>query len=155
VLYVEQLIAPDVINTMPEATLRAFADHGRIARTLDADPDEAQTTLDAARPAGVDLDRITAELTDEGVQAFCASYRQLLDRNQPKLPSLGRGTLAIRAPQALTAAPSSVGPRDGRMVVPWASRPDRTRLVWTDSTTARAWARCFAAPGAARSARWP
>ena len=57
-----------------------------------------------ARAAGVDLDRISADLTDEDVQAFCASYRQLLDRIQSKLPSLGRDTLAIEAPQALTAA---------------------------------------------------
>jgi transaldolase len=104
VLYVEQLIGPDVVNTMPEATLRAFADHGRVARTLDADPGEAERTLDAARSAGVDLERITAELTREGVQAFCASYRQLLDRIQSKLPRLGHETLTIKTPRPLTAA---------------------------------------------------
>jgi transaldolase len=104
VLYVEQLIGPDVVNTMPEATLRAFADHGRVARTLDADPGEAQRTLDAARAEGVDLERVTAELTREGVQAFCASYRQLLDRIQSKLPRLGHETLTIKAPRPLTAA---------------------------------------------------
>ena len=104
VLYVEQLIGPDVVNTMPEATLRAFADHGRVARTLDADPGEAERTLDAARAAGVDLERVTAELTREGVQAFCASYRQLLDRIQSKLPRLGHETLTIETPRPLTAA---------------------------------------------------
>jgi transaldolase len=104
VLYVEQLVGPDVVNTMPEATLRAFADHGRVARTLDADPGEARRTLDGARAAGVDLERITSELTREGVQAFCASYRQLLDRIQSKLPRLGREALTIKAPEALTSA---------------------------------------------------
>ena len=103
-LYVEQLIGPDVVNTMPEPTLRAFAHHGRVARTLDAGPGEAQRTLDAARAAGVDLERITAELTREGVQAFCTSYRQLLDRIQSKLPRLGHETLSIEAPRSLTAA---------------------------------------------------
>jgi transaldolase len=102
--YVEQLIGPDVVNTMPEATLRAFADYGRVARTLDADPGEAERTLDAARAADVDLERITAELTREGVQAFCASYRQLLDRIQSKLPRLGHETLTIETPRPLTAA---------------------------------------------------
>jgi transaldolase len=86
VLYVEGLIGPDVVNTMPEATLRAFADHGRAARTVDAEPREAERTLAAARVAGVDLERVTSELEREGVQAFCASYRQLLDRIQTKLP---------------------------------------------------------------------
>ena len=55
VLYVEKLIAPGVINTMPEQTLRAFADHGNVEHALDADPDAAQATLSAAAEEGVDL----------------------------------------------------------------------------------------------------
>jgi transaldolase len=107
VLYVEELIGPDVVNTMPEATLRAFADHGRAARTVDGDPSEAERTLTQAAAAGVDLARITAELEDEGVQAFCASYRQLLDCIQSKLPRIGREPVAIETPAALTSAPAS------------------------------------------------
>lgn len=75
VLYVEQLIAPDVINTMPEATLRAFADHGDASRTMD----DGAEVLDRARDAGLDLDAITTELEREGVQSFCASYHELLE----------------------------------------------------------------------------
>lgn len=104
VVYVEELIGPDVVNTMPEATLRAFADHGRVARTVDADPAEAERTLAQAAAAGVDLARITAELEGEGVQAFCASYRQLLDCIQSKLPRIGRERVAIETPAALTSA---------------------------------------------------
>ena len=104
VVYVEELTGPDVVNTMPEATLRAFADHGRVARTTDADPAEAERTLTQAGAAGVDLARITAELEDEGVQAFCASYRKLLDCIQSKLPRIGRDPVAIEAPAALTSA---------------------------------------------------
>lgn len=78
VLYVERLIAPGVINTMPEATLHAFAEHGNVARSLDTDPRDADRTLAAAAEAGIDLDRITAELEREGVESFCASYRELL-----------------------------------------------------------------------------
>lgn len=104
VVYVEELIGPDVVNTMPEATLHAFADHGRVARTVDADPAEAQRTLAQAAAAGVDLARVTAELEGEGVQAFCSSYRKLLDCIQSKLPRIGREPVAIETPTGLTSA---------------------------------------------------
>jgi len=85
VVYVQELIGPDVINTMPEQTLRAFADHGAITRTLDRDPGGAERVLDQAREAGVDLQAVTEELEREGVQSFCDSYHQLLDCIQTKL----------------------------------------------------------------------
>ena len=78
VLYVERLVAPDVINTMPLATLRAFADHGNAEPTLSPDPSEALGVLTAAAAEGVDLDAITTELERDGVQAFCDSYAELL-----------------------------------------------------------------------------
>jgi len=71
-------VGPDVINTMPEHTLRAFADHGVIARTLDADPQAAERKLAAAAGAGLDLAAITSQLEREGVRSFCDSYHQLL-----------------------------------------------------------------------------
>jgi transaldolase len=79
VLYVSELIGPEVVNTMPEQTLRAFADHGQVARTVDANPDAARRTLAGARAAGIDLAEVTAELEREGVRSFCESYRQLLE----------------------------------------------------------------------------
>jgi transaldolase len=79
VLYVEALIGPDLINTMPLKTLRAFADHGEVARTVDADPTEDQRVLAEAEQAGLDLARVTAELESEGVQSFCDAYQNLLD----------------------------------------------------------------------------
>jgi transaldolase len=88
VLYVEQLVAPGVINTMPEQTLRAFADHGEVAVTLGADLDAPEAVLRAAAAGGVDLHAITAELEHEGVAAFCDSYRQLLSCIESKLGSL-------------------------------------------------------------------
>ena len=78
VLYVAQLIGPDVVSTMPEQTLRAFADHGEVARTVDADAREAEKTLAKAADAGIDLAAVTAELEREGVESFCDSYHQLL-----------------------------------------------------------------------------
>jgi transaldolase len=80
VLYVEELIAPDVVNTMPEATLRAFADHGQATHALDQSTAAAEGTLRQAQHAGIDLAAITAQLEREGVQSFCASYHELLDR---------------------------------------------------------------------------
>ena len=85
VLYVAELIGPDVINTMPEHTLRAFADHGEVKPTLEADPAGAQRTLAEAAAAGIDLGSVTAELEREGVKSFCDSYDELLDCLESKL----------------------------------------------------------------------
>jgi transaldolase len=83
VLYVENLIAPDVINTMPEATLHAFAEHGDATRAFD--PTAAEAILLEAVEAGLDLDAVTAELEQEGVRSFCDSYHDLLDCIETKL----------------------------------------------------------------------
>jgi transaldolase len=80
VLYVEELIAADVVNTMPEATLRAFADHGQASHTLDESTAAAEDILRNAQAAGIDLAAITAQLERDGVQSFCASYEELIDR---------------------------------------------------------------------------
>jgi transaldolase len=85
VRYVEQLIGPDVINTMPQQTLEAFADHGEVTRTLDAAPADAERALADLATAGVDLAAITDELEREGVASFCASYRELLECIERKL----------------------------------------------------------------------
>jgi transaldolase len=87
-LYVSELIGPDVINTMPEKTLRAFADHGQVSRTLDADPDAAERVLGEARAAGIDLEAITGELEREGVRSFYESYRELLGCIESKLSAV-------------------------------------------------------------------
>jgi transaldolase len=85
VLYVEDLIAPDVVNTMPEATLRAFADHGHVGRALSVDVDASEETLRRAAEAGIDLAAITGQLEREGVRSFCDSYRELLHCIETKL----------------------------------------------------------------------
>jgi transaldolase len=85
VMYVSELIGPDVVSTMPEQTLRAFADHGEVRRTVDADGAGARQILSEAAAAGVDLPAITHALEREGVQAFCATYRELLDCVDSKL----------------------------------------------------------------------
>lgn len=87
-LYVQELIGPDVVNTMPEPTLQAFADHGRVERTLDSEPAAAQQILVDAAAAGIDLSAVSAELEREGVRSFCDSFRQLLDCIDRKIGAL-------------------------------------------------------------------
>lgn len=88
-LYIDGLIAPDTVSTMPEATLDAFDDEGTVARTADADPDEARRTFDRLAAVGVDMDAVTAQLEDEGVAAFEKSYDELLASLQAKAAELG------------------------------------------------------------------
>jgi transaldolase len=89
VLYVAELIGRDVINTMPQQTLQAFADHGTVARTLDADPAHAAQVLADTAAAGIDLSAITAALERDGVASFCDSYRELLACIERKLERVG------------------------------------------------------------------
>jgi transaldolase len=78
VLYVESLVAPGVVNTMPQATLDAFADHGTVSGTLTETDDTAVRVLDQLRDAGIDLAQITENLEREGINSFCDSYARLL-----------------------------------------------------------------------------
>jgi transaldolase len=96
VLYVEQLIRTDVVNTMPEATLRAFADHGRADHVLPV-AGLANAILRRAREAGIDLDAATAQLECEGVRSFCDSYHELLGCIEAKLQRMAGVTSALRS----------------------------------------------------------
>ena len=78
VVYVEQLIAPDVINTMPERTLRAFADHGAVLDSFVPAIDAAIDTLRRAEAVDLKLESIAAKLIKDGVRSFCASYAHVL-----------------------------------------------------------------------------
>ncbi len=79
VLYVEGLIGAETVNTMPEETIRAFQDHGRVELTLERDVEQARELLDQLAAAGIDYDDVTATLEEEGVQKFADSFRELLD----------------------------------------------------------------------------
>ena len=83
-LYVDTLIGPDTVNTMPEATLEGFEDHGTLARTVDADPAGAQATLDAISEVGVDLDDVSRVLEDQGVSTFAKSFDELITSLEAK-----------------------------------------------------------------------
>ncbi len=79
VLYVEELIGPETVNTMPLDTIQAFQDHGRLERTLDADPETARETLRRIGAQGISMQRVTDELIEEGVAAFAKSFDELIE----------------------------------------------------------------------------
>ena len=78
-MYVEELIGPATVNTMPRATFEAFRDHGRVALTLQQDVDGARRVLDRLAMTGIDLAAITQELEDEGVAGFAKSFRESIE----------------------------------------------------------------------------
>jgi transaldolase len=77
-LYVDDLIGSDTVNTMPDATVAAFLDHGIIARTVDADYQGAEAHLARLKDAGIDMDDVAQVLEEEGVASFTKSYEELL-----------------------------------------------------------------------------
>jgi transaldolase len=79
VLYVDELIGPETVNTMPEETIDAFEDHGVVELTLERDLDEARRVFERVAEAGVDYDDVVDTLEREGVQKFSDSFAELLD----------------------------------------------------------------------------
>ena len=77
-LYVDELIGPDTVNTMPRPTIVAFLDHGTVARTIDTGVAEAAATMAALAAAGIDFQAVTDQLEDEGIAAFVKSFDSLL-----------------------------------------------------------------------------
>ena len=77
-LYVEPLIGPDTVNTMPPTTITAFQEHGRVRATLEQDTAEAEQTLAALAAAGISVQQVTARLLSDGVKLFADSFEKLL-----------------------------------------------------------------------------
>jgi transaldolase len=78
VMYVEELIGPDTVNTMPPATIDAFRDHGRLRNSLAEDVAGAQNVMDNLARAGVSINEVTTKLTDDGVKLFADAFLKLL-----------------------------------------------------------------------------
>ena len=93
-LYVEQLIGPDTVNTMPPATLEAFRDHGVTARTVDADIDGAERVISDLAAAGVPLASVTDQLLTDGLASFQKSFDTLIAGLEAKAKLLGRSLAA-------------------------------------------------------------
>ena len=77
-LYVESLIGPDTVNTLPPATFTAFRDHGKVRLTIEENLDEAKKTLEKLAEVGVDLKQVCQKLQDDGVKAFADSFESLM-----------------------------------------------------------------------------
>jgi transaldolase len=88
-LYVDELIGPDTVNTMPDATIEAARDHATPARTVDKDVEQAHKLIEEVKAAGVDFDHIVQrELVDEGVKSFSESYESLVETIKSKASDL-------------------------------------------------------------------
>ena len=96
-LYVEALAAPDTVNTMPEKTLKAFADHGHVGHALPEDGGDADAVLAEFAGAGVDDTVLAARLQSEGTASFTASWKDLLRRLATKRTALTGGDRATTA----------------------------------------------------------
>jgi transaldolase len=90
-LYVNSLVGPDTVNTMPDATLDDFLDHGVVERTVDTALGEAKQILDDLGSVGVDMADVAQRLEDEGVAAFAKSFDELLQRLTEKANALSAG----------------------------------------------------------------
>ena len=90
VIYVEELIGPDTVNTMPPATIVAFRDHGETRRTVDAGLDEADRAIAELESVGVSMTEVTDKLLEEGLASFQKSFDTLIGGLEAKASSMGR-----------------------------------------------------------------
>jgi transaldolase len=90
VLYVDELIGPDCVNTMPDATIEAFSDHGVVERTVDRDVDGARQVIEQVEAAGISMADVTRQLEVDGVAAFSDSFDSLVQTIQGRLEQTGR-----------------------------------------------------------------
>jgi len=84
-MYVDGLIGPDTVNTVPPKTLVAFFDHGTVERSIDRKVDEAKQVFENLSKVGIDMERVTEDLESEGVQAFAVAFTSLLDSLQARM----------------------------------------------------------------------
>ena len=87
-LYVDELIGPSTVNTLPDNTLHAFRDHGVLSRTIDSSVDDAQYVIDSVLNLGINLEEVADRLETAGVQSFESSFISLLDTLQTKSADL-------------------------------------------------------------------
>jgi transaldolase len=90
VVYVEELIGPDTVNTMPPATIEAFNDHGVVERTVDRNIREAQRVMEQLAEIGVDFKDVTNKLLVDGLASFQKSFESLVAGLERKTKTLGR-----------------------------------------------------------------
>jgi transaldolase len=101
VYYVEALIGPETVNTLPPATLKAFRDHGRVRLSLEENLEEEGAVLTRLEDVGISLNEVTQQLLDEGVKSFSHSYEKLIKAIQLRRDEIAS---SLRASQSVTAS---------------------------------------------------
>ncbi len=129
VLYVDGLIGPDTVNTVPPATFTAYRDHGQPALTLETGLAEARQVLTDLAAIGLELDQVTQQLQDEGVKSFMASFNSLIDTITSKRAILSSGLLD-RQTAALGSYAEAV-----QAVISRADREQWVRRIWQKDAT--------------------
>jgi transaldolase/glucose-6-phosphate isomerase len=127
VYYVEALIGPDTVNTMPPATLAAYKDHGHPENRLELGMDRARAVLAQLAHAGIGMDAVTAQLEREGVAAFADSYRQLVD-----VVATRREALRIAARSEVKLGP---GERSVKLALAQLAKDDVAARLWKKDPT--------------------
>ncbi len=92
VLYAEELIGPDTVDTMPLETIENFRDHGQVSRTIENNIPQAKAELDALEKVGIHYDQVTQQLQDEGVQKFADSFHDLFKGIEEKKQAIQQKT---------------------------------------------------------------
>jgi len=95
VLYVEELIGPDTVNTMPGKTIEAFLDHGQVRRTVDENVEDARQVMRDLEATGVSIDEVTAQLEEEGIASFTKSFDALIAGVEGKRAALAQEAVAV------------------------------------------------------------
>src|SRR6478672_6914881 len=90
VLYIKALAAPFTVNTMPEGTLKALADHGDLSEIMSADGGDCEAVLDQFAAAGIDIDDLAARLQDDGAKSFVSSWKELMEVIASKSATLAK-----------------------------------------------------------------
>jgi transaldolase / glucose-6-phosphate isomerase len=139
VLYVEELIAPDTVNTLPPPTMDAFRDHGKVRASLEENVDQAEQTMATLERSGISIDAVTAKLVDEGVQLFAEAFDKLLGAVSRKR--------ALRLGEQLDSQACKLGPELDKTVTvtleSWRREAKGRRLwagdvsLWTSSDEAK------------------
>jgi transaldolase/glucose-6-phosphate isomerase len=130
VYYVEALVGPDTVDTVPPATLDAFRDHGRARPTLERDLDQARAALDALPALGIDLRSVTDRLLTEGVDAFRRSFEQLIAAVETRRRAAAR-PLVERTRRVL---PASLQASVEATLADW-DAGDKVRRLWARDAT--------------------
>jgi transaldolase/glucose-6-phosphate isomerase len=130
-MYVDELIAPHTVNTMPMPTLLAFADHGEVkGATADADPDEAQQALQALADAGIDMNEVTAKLLTDGVKLFEDAMEKLIAGVESQREAVVTG----RPPTIESVIPDELEPRIAERIKRAADEQVAQRIWQKDPT---------------------